>query len=103
MEVNVDKKGNNGIVIFNIKGRLDTKTSPEFQKIIEKNLKGEEKNFIFNFDEVEYLSSAGLRVILSVKKMLNNIEGSSLSIRNVNDNIMEIFDMTGFTEFLNIY
>lgn len=92
-------------IIYDITGRVDTQTAPDLQDILDEILNETENqkqiiNLVLNLSSVDYLSSAGLRTILHVKKRIDSIEGSSLVIANVQDVVMEIFDMTGFTDFL---
>lgn len=86
---------------MNIKliGRLDTFTSPQLEKELSECLTGVEE-LIFDFTELQYVSSAGLRVLLSAQKRMNR--QGSMMITNVNDNIMEIFEITGFIEIMSI-
>lgn len=91
-----------GKCIYNIKGRVDTQTAPELQKAVDESFAKGENNLIFNFDKVEYLSSAGLRVVLYTQKKCNVTENSSFEIINVNPQVMEVFDMTGFNDMVKI-
>ena len=81
-----------------LEGRLDTNTAPELENEIE-TLDGV-KNLIFDFKNLEYISSAGLRIILSLQKRMNN-QGSIL-IKNANDEVKEVFEITGFSTILTI-
>ncbi len=81
-------------------GRLDTNTAPE----LEKQLKGEvEKALLINLDlkDLDYISSAGLRTVLVLHKSMTSKKGS-LVVKHPKDEVMEVFDMTGFSSFLNI-
>ena len=88
--------------ILYVSGRVDTKTAPEFQQVIDDALDNKEIVLELDFKEVEYLSSAGLRAILYAQKKINNIPNASLTIVQVNEDVMEIFNMTGFSDFLTI-
>ncbi len=80
-------------------GRLDTQTAPELEKevdVITANL----KELVFDMAGLEYVSSAGLRVILKAQKIMNT--KGSMKLTNVNDSIMEVFDITGFLDILTI-
>ena len=79
-------------------GRLDTTTAPQLEAEIA-DLAGVTE-LIFDFEGLEYLSSAGLRVLLSAQKTMN--KQGSMIIKNVNDVIMEVFEVTGFIDFLTI-
>ena len=86
-------------VVFELSGRLDTTTSP----LLEERVKEENINedLILDFKNLEYISSAGLRVLLALKK---NIEGAGhiFEIHNINDVIREVFNVTGFINILTI-
>ncbi len=98
----IEKVAQEGKVIYKIKGRIDTQTSPDLQAKLDESFDEGENNLVLDFTEVDYLSSAGLRTILYAQKKVNNIEGGSLVIIKVTPTVMEIFDMTGFTEFLTL-
>ena len=80
---------------------MDTTTSPELQEELDKLLTKTKFNLILDFKDLSYVSSAGLRVLLSAQKKANDLVGNVV-IRNVSDPIMEVFEMTGFSDFLNI-
>jgi len=80
-------------------GRLDTNTAPELEKELKETLSGV-KELVFDFSDLKYISSAGLRLILSTQKTMN--QQGTLVIENVNDLIMEIFETTGFDDVLTI-
>lgn len=95
MEI-VIKHGDN--LVVELEGRLDTQSSPLLDsKIKEENIT--ENLVIFDFKNLEYISSAGLRVVLAIKKRLDN-EGKSLEIHNINAVIKEVFNVTGFKNIL---
>ena len=80
-------------------GRLDTTTAPQLEAELAASLSGVE-NLVFDFAELEYISSAGLRVLLATQKTMN--KQGSMVIRHVCDDIMEVFDITGFCDILTI-
>lgn len=94
----IDIKKENNKLKISLEGRLDTNTSPELEKEIQ-NLEGIE-SLVFDFEKLEYISSAGLRVLLVAQKTMNK-QGTML-IKNANENIKDIFEVTGFTEILTI-
>lgn len=105
MEVNKKCEGN--MITYYIKGRIDTQTAPDLQDEIDISLKEAESQHIglklvLDLKEVDYMSSAGLRTILYVKKFIDNMENASLKLLNVQPPVMEILDMTGFTDFLDL-
>lgn len=82
-----------------LEGRLDTTTAPQLDAEIKNSLKGITQLTI-DMEKLVYLSSAGLRVILAAQKKMNR--QGKMFIRNVCDTIMEVFEVTGFTDILNI-
>jgi anti-sigma B factor antagonist len=89
------------INVFKIKGRLDSKTSPEFEEKIVESSKGGAKNMIFDFKDLEYISSAGLRVILKATKEMKRTNGM-IVLCSMQDYVKEVFEIAGFDTFLSI-
>ena len=81
-----------------LEGRLDTTTAPELENKM--NELEEIDNLVLNFEKLNYISSAGLRVLLSMQKVMNK-QGKMLII-NVSDNVRDVFEVTGFNDILNI-
>ena len=96
MEIN--KTINDGKMNISLVGRLDTTTAPELEN--ELTLDGINE-LVLDFTDLDYVSSAGLRVILGAQKAMNKNSGT-LVIRNVKPEIMEVFEMTGFSDILTI-
>ena len=95
----IEIKKNADETVLKITGRLDTITAPALDKTINENLH-EIKNLILDFECIEYISSAGLRVLLSAQK---NLQKSGLmKLKNVREEVMEVFEMTGFADILTI-
>jgi anti-sigma B factor antagonist len=88
----------NGISL-ELTGRLDTATAPQLDATINA-ISGDVRHLILDLSGLEYLSSAGLRVILMAQKKM--AMSGSMTVRNVNETIMEVFKITGFTNILNI-
>ena len=84
---------------ISLEGRLDTATAPQLEAELKKSLEGVGK-LELDFQKLEYLSSAGLRVILAAQKTMN--KQGEMVIRNVNETIMEVFEITGFVDILTI-
>lgn len=97
MKVTLNKNSNT--LEVHVSGRLDTTTAPELEKALSSQLEGIE-SLILDFAELVYVSSAGLRVLLALQKIMNR-QGQML-VTHVNDNIMEVFDVTGFVDVLTI-
>lgn len=98
--MDIEKVEQGDKTILYVSGRIDTQTSKEFQDMLDEIIDEESVNIVLDFNDVEYVSSAGLRAILYAQKKINNIENSKMILRNVKDEVMEVFEMTGFTEFL---
>lgn len=98
MKVDISVKGNEMQV--QLEGRLDTITAPQLESELNAKLDGI-TGLMMDFSELLYISSAGLRVILSCQKKMNAASGTMI-IKNVNTMIMDIFDATGFVDILTI-
>ena len=95
----IEKKINGEALTLIVSGRLDTQTAPELENELENILAGL-KDLTFDMSNLEYVSSAGLRVILKAQKAMN--AQGSMKLTGVNDSIMEVFDITGFLDILTI-
>jgi anti-sigma B factor antagonist len=82
-----------------LSGKLDTQTAPELEDSLKGDLDGV-TNLVFDLSDLEYISSAGLRVVLSTYKQVTR--QGTMTIKNVTPDVMDVFDMTGFTDLLNI-
>lgn len=95
--MNITKTLEDKKLMIALEGRLDTNTAPELDA--ELQLDGVEE-LVFDFEKLEYVSSAGLRVLLAAQKIMT--KQGKMIIRNVADIIMEVFEMTGFADILTI-
>lgn len=95
----IEIKKNSSEIILEVLGRLDTTTAPAFEKTITENFDCD-KNLILDFKALEYVSSAGLRVLLSTQKKMS--KSNIMKIINVCESVMEVFEITGFVDILNI-
>ena len=95
----IEKNFNGTELTITIAGRLDTVTAPQLEAEFKGNINGVEK-LVLDFAALEYLSSAGLRVLLAAQKVMN--KQGEMIIKNVNDTINEIFEVTGFIDILTI-
>ena len=82
-----------------VKGRLDTTTAPELEAALKESMEGIEE-LTLNFAELEYISSAGLRVLLSAHKMI--MKKGGMKVTHANEMVMEVFEVTGFSDILTI-
>lgn len=97
MTIKQDK--NAGDLTLFIEGRIDTKTAPQLEQIIKTELEGI-VNLVFDLTETSYISSAGLRVMLMAQKQMN--KQGRMKVVNANKDLMEIFEVTGFSNILTI-
>ena len=93
------KERNENSLTVALEGRLDTSTAPALEKTLKSSLDGVSE-LTLDFAGLEYISSAGLRVLLSAQKIMNR--QGSMKLKNVNETIMEIFEVTGFSDILTI-
>ena len=82
-----------------LEGRLDTMTAPELEAELQKSMSGAE-SLVFDVSKLEYISSAGLRVLLSAHKAMSSKGG--MKVKNVNEIVQEVLDVTGFSDILTI-
>lgn len=97
--LNINKTVENGSLIYTLTGRLDTVTAPELERELRDEL-GSAGGLILDFAGLEYISSAGLRVLLAAQKAMAG--QGELKILHVNEPIKEIFEVTGFSDILTI-
>ncbi|MBR0230875.1 MAG: STAS domain-containing protein [Clostridia bacterium] len=97
--LNINKTVENGKAVIRPEGRLDTVTAPELESVIKETLPGL-KELTLDFEGLDYISSAGLRVLLSAQKAMN--AQGEMKLCNVNETVMEIFVVTGFSDILTI-
>ena len=97
--MNITEHQGEGTLLLGLEGRLDTNTAPQLESIVKGRLEGITR-LELDFAWLDYLSSAGLRVILAAQKIMNH--KGIMIIRNVNDTIMEVFEVTGFSDILTI-
>ena len=95
----INKTIESGKAVFKPEGRLDTVTAPELEKEVRESLGGVTE-LVFDLEKLEYVSSAGLRVLLAAQKIMN--AQGKMKLCNVSEAIMEIFDVTGFSDILDI-
>ena len=95
----IEIKKNEQQTIIEVAGRLDTTTAPALDKTINQDA-SDAKNLILDLNGLEYISSAGLRVLLSAQKKMQKV--GSMTVKNVCSEVMEVFEMTGFADILTI-
>ena len=97
--MNITKNKDGSKLTLTLEGRLDTTTAPQLEGELKSTLEGV-TNLEFDFQNLEYLSSAGLRVLLAAQKAMN--KQGKMVIRHVNETIQEVFEVTGFVDILTI-
>lgn len=97
--MNIKKNVNGSVLSVELEGRLDTTTSPKLEEELRSSI-SEITSLVIDFEKLEYISSAGLRVLLAMQKIMNK-QGEML-LKNVNETVMEVFEVTGFVDILNI-
>jgi len=97
--MNINKSQTDTELTLTLEGRLDTTTAPLLEAELKQSVGGVTK-LTFDFEKLEYLSSAGLRVLLAAQKVMN--KQGEMVIRNVNEVISEVFEVTGFSDILTI-
>ncbi len=99
MALSIDEALDGGNVTLTLNGRLDTATSPELETVLDRVLPSA-TNLVFDMANLEFISSSGLRLILRAQKAMN--AQGAMRLQHVCESVMEIFDMTGFKDFLSI-
>ena len=97
--LNITKNVNGTELLVGLEGRLDTVTAPSLENELKNSLDGVE-SLILDMGQLQYISSAGLRVLLSAQKVMNR--QGSMVVRNASEDVEEIFDVTGFSDILKI-
>ena len=97
--MNIVKTAQGSTLTIAVEGRLDTTTSPALTKAVEESIE-DVKELVFDFAKLDYISSSGLRVLLSAQKAMNS--KGKMIVKNVSEIVMEIFDITGFVDILTI-
>ena len=95
----IEKKQDVSKLYVMVEGRLETSTAPQLEAELKGTLDGV-TDLTIDFEKLQYISSAGLRVLLMAQKLMN--KQGSMVIKNANDDIMEVFDLTGFSNVLNV-
>lgn len=95
----INKTVNEKTITLAIEGRLDTMTAPQLEAEVKADIENA-TDLTFDFAGLEYISSAGLRVLLSAQKIMNH--QGKMVVRNANETIMEVFEVTGFIDILTV-
>ncbi len=95
----IEKIKNESSLTLAVAGRLETLTAPELEKVVKEELTGV-KNLVIDLSGLEYISSAGLRVLLTAQKIMNT--QGAMKVTGANEIVQEVFDITGFSDILTI-
>ena len=95
----IQKNRNGSVLTLAVEGRLETTTAPELEAVIKSELDGVTA-LVFDFSKLDYISSAGLRVLLTAQKTMNR--QGSMKVTGVNEIVGEVFEITGFSDILTI-
>ena len=97
--MNINAKTEGSRLTIGLEGRLDTGSAPQLEGVLKEKLRGVTE-LVMDFEALAYISSAGLRVLLSAMKLMK--KQGSMVVRNVNEMVMEVFEITGFADMLTI-
>ena len=97
--LNVEKKLEDGALLIALEGELDTLSSPDFEDLLEPLL-AEARSLTLDFEKLDYISSAGLRVLLAAEQAMEEKGAEQVRIVNISDAIRDIFEITGFADIL---
>ena len=95
----INKNQNGNALTISVEGRLDTTTAPELEKVIKESL-GNINDLTLDFSKLDYISSAGLRVLLSAQRIMKS--QGKMKVTNINEVVREVFEVTGFADILTI-
>ncbi len=98
----ISVKTTNEVKVLAFEGRLNAQTSPDAQQQLTRLIEEGENRFLVNFEKLDYISSAGLRVLLAAAKQLKEIDGE-LRICRLNDVVREVFEISGFTTIFKVF
>ncbi len=99
MSMKINKKESQKELVLSLEGSLDTSTAPLLEAELKRSIESK-STLVLDFSGIEYISSAGLRVLLSAQKIMN-CQGTML-VKNVNKTVMDVFEITGFCDILTI-
>lgn len=102
MTVNVSEEVKDGVLVLHLKGRLDALALPVLEKLLQERIDGGKNRVLLDFSGIDYLSSAGMRLLLSITKKLKQI-GGKMAVCSVAENVMQIIRLAGFDHILSIH
>ena len=99
--MDISVRETSGVSVMDFTGNLDTNTSPAAESVVNQLLEGGSEKIIFNFMNLNYISSSGLRILLSTAKKMKT-SGGKMMVCNLNDMVQEVFDISGFAAILDL-
>ena len=99
--LNINKARQNGVMIFELEGRLDTVSAPMLQDAVDEEI-GDAAAVVFDFKKLEYLSSSGLRILLTTQQIMEDTDRPDVTVQGANADIRGVFAVTGFDNVLNV-
>ena len=100
--MNISVSDVESVTVVQFEGHLDTNTAPDAQARLDELVAGGKTNILVDFSDLEYISSAGLRVLLATGKRLGS-SGGNLRLCNLNETVREVFDMSGFSTIFSVF
>ncbi|MBQ7274754.1 MAG: STAS domain-containing protein [Clostridiales bacterium] len=97
--LNISKRTDGKKLTITVEGRLDTTSAPQLEEIVRGQI-GDSETLVFDFEKLDYISSAGLRVLLAAQKIMN--KQGKMVVKNVSEEVKEIFEVTGFCDILTL-
>lgn len=99
--LHINKTRQNGVMIFELEGRLDTGSAPMLQDAVDEEI-GDAASVVFDFKKLEYLSSSGLRILLTTQQIMEDTDRPDVTVQGANADIRSVFAVTGFDNVLNV-
>ena len=99
--LHIKKAKQNGVMIFELEGRLDTLSAPMLQDAVDEEI-GDAASVVFDFKKLEYLSSSGLRILLTTQQIMEDTDRPDVTVQGANADIRGVFAVTGFDNVLNV-
>lgn len=99
--LNINKARQNGVMIFELEGRLDTVSAPMLQDAVDEEI-GDAAAVVFDFKKLDYLSSSGLRILLTTQQIMKDTDRPDVTVQGANADIRGVFAVTGFDNVLNV-
>ena len=99
--LHINKTRQNGVMIFELKGRLDTVSAPMLQDAVDEEI-GDAASVVFDFKKLDYLSSSGLRILLTTQQIMEDTDRPDVTVQGANADIRSVFAVTGFDNVLNV-